>query len=141
MSGRGRAPKPADKKLGHATKPKSEYATTDLTAEPCPQPKLQGTKHRPETRRWWRTWTTCAQSKLFTASDWETLLQVVPLVDEYWRAPDVHKLSELRLQMAKFGATPEDRLRLRWVIKPPEPKSSTTSARKDDRLKLVKDAG
>jgi hypothetical protein len=51
-------------------------------------------------------------SNEFTAPDWSELLDAARLHAEYWRGnPKV--AAELRLRVAKFGATPEDRARLR----------------------------
>ena len=117
-------------------------APQTFEAEPVPAPKLPRRRDlRRETCRWWDTFANSPQAVSFTATDWEVLLMIVPVVDEYWRNPEPKTLGELRLQLAKFGATPEDRLRLRWTIKPPEPKGEAPSARKDPRLRIVGDEG
>ena len=48
----------------------------------------------------------------FTATDWSELLDTAVLHARYWKG-DVKVAPELRLRVAKFGATPEDRARLR----------------------------
>jgi hypothetical protein len=57
-------------------------------------------------------WGRSAQSELFTESDWSELLDTALLHARLWRG-EVSVAPELRLRVAKFGATPEDRARLR----------------------------
>jgi hypothetical protein len=57
-------------------------------------------------------WARSPQSELFTESDWSELLDTALLHARLWRG-EVSVASELRLRVAKFGATPEDRARLR----------------------------
>lgn len=48
----------------------------------------------------------------FTANDWSELLDTAVIHSAFW-AGDMKLAGELRLRVAKFGATPEDRARLR----------------------------
>jgi hypothetical protein len=64
------------------------------------------------TREWWRMWGESPLSDEFTQTDWDFLLDTAVLHARYWRG-DVTSAGELRLRVAKFGATPEDRARLR----------------------------
>ena len=64
----------------------------------------------------------------FTADDWSFLLDTALLHRAVWMG-DVKAAAELRLRVAKFGATPEDRLRLRvQFAADPEPTSDTAPA-------------
>ena len=47
--------------------------------------------------------------------------------------------SELRLRVAKFGATPEDRARLRMSIEEPESKSARPKSTRYQHLKVIGD--
>jgi hypothetical protein len=146
MAGRGPAPKPADKRLGnHAVE-----AATELTGGRVAAPRLTGrAKLVPAARRWWDTWAKSPQAAQFIATDWLTLEVIVRLVDDFHRAEDAKArkeiAGELRLQAAKLGATPEDRLRLRWRMSEnagaeerSEKKAAKTKRRRTDpRLKLV----
>jgi hypothetical protein len=67
------------------------------------------------TRRWWDTWRRSPQAQTFTATDWTFLLDTAVLHSEFWLG-DKSVAAELRLRVAKFGATPEDRARLRLNI-------------------------
>jgi len=64
---------------------------------------------------WWATWRRSPLAQTFTATDWDFLLDTALLHNELWSGnPGV--AGELRLRVAKFGASPEDRLRLKVDI-------------------------
>ncbi len=98
------------------------------------------------TKAWWHIWRTSAQAKTFTATDWSFLLDTAILHMEFWDG-DRSVAPELRLRAAKFGATPEDRARLKISIGDPAPKPQqrerkpATRTRKDRLLKAVGDDG
>ena len=95
------------------------------------------------TRRWWETWRKAPQSQTFADTDWDFLLETA-LIHRAFMLGDLKQAAELRLRVAKFGATPEDRMRLRLQIAAPsevktEPTKIPASAagRKDRLLKAV----
>ena len=51
----------------------------------------------------------------FTDVEWNYLAETALLQNEFWNG-DMKVASELRLRAAKFGATPEDRARLRIQV-------------------------
>jgi hypothetical protein len=57
-------------------------------------------------------WGRSALADTFTENDWSALLDTATLHARFWRG-EVSVAPELRLREAKFGATPEDRARLR----------------------------
>lgn len=65
------------------------------------------------TRRWWQTWGDEPMAEDFTATDWDFLLDTALLHARVWGEGDLKLLPELRLRVAKMGATGEDRARLR----------------------------
>lgn len=67
----------------------------------------------PATRRWWARWNRSPMSRNFTEDDWDELLIAARLHADYWRTGESKLAAELRSRTAKFGATPEDRARLR----------------------------
>jgi hypothetical protein len=69
---------------------------------------------------WWETWRTSAQAAEFTSTDWDFLLDTALYHSKLWSG-DIKAGTELRLRVAKFGATPEDRARLRWEAEKPDP--------------------
>jgi hypothetical protein len=110
MPGRGPAPKPPEKRARRNAAP----AQTVLTFEPAEQPQLPEGGHWPnQTREWWQKWREAPQAELFSATDWQFLLDTALLHAAVWGEGDLDKLGELRLRVAKFGATLEDRARLR----------------------------
>ena len=91
------------------------------------------------TRRWWDTWRTSAQSKALTDTDWDFLLDTALLHAELWSGNGA-VAAELRLRVAKFGATPEDRLRLRMQVAEPEKAPEARPAARYAHLRAVKQA-
>lgn len=125
MAGRGPAPKP---KGSRARRNKDPQILRIITAQPVEQPSLpvieqvvldENGKPRKKrftwptvTRRWWKMWGESPLSAEYTETDWSFLLDTAYLHALYWKG-DHRVAAELRLRVAKFGATPEDRARLR----------------------------
>jgi hypothetical protein len=74
----------------------------ELTAYSWPQATLD----------WWQSWIDEPISADFRATDWSFLLDTALLHAAVWRG-ELKYLGELRLRVAKLGATVEDRARLR----------------------------
>lgn len=64
------------------------------------------------TQQWWEMWRLAPQSDHFSSTDWDFLLDTALIHARLWSG-DMSAAAELRLRVAKFGATPEDRARLR----------------------------
>ena len=121
MAGRGPAPKDPNKRARRNADP---AALRVITAEPTKQPELptfyvtddQGESHEFEwpaiTLDWWGMWAESPLSAEFTSTDWSELRDTARLHAQFWMG-DTKVAGELRLRVAKFGATPEDRARLR----------------------------
>ena len=96
------------------------------------------------TRSWWETWRRSPQAKTFTDTDWSFLIDTAVMHAEFWLGNRA-LAPELRLRVAKFGATPEDRMRLKISVgEPPtaaKPKLQTKAAtnRRERLLKAVGD--
>lgn len=95
----------------------------------------------PRTRQWWETWRRSAQAQVFIETDWDFLLDTALLHHVMWTKGRWEFASEVRLRAAKYGATPEDRMRLKLKIetpadKPPltETPRSTSARRKNLRI-------
>ncbi|MGV7802836.1 phage terminase small subunit [Mycobacterium kansasii] len=125
MAGRGPAPKPEGSR---ARRNGSAVSMKVYTSEPTTQPELpefdvqvevdgaivsQAFIWPPATRRWWETWGAEPMAADFTATDWDFLLDTALLHARVWAEGDLKLLPELRLRVAKLGATGEDRARLR----------------------------
>lgn len=67
------------------------------------------------TQRWWKEWAESPLSNDFTETDWSYLMDTALLHAQYWLG-NMKVAPELRLRVAKFGATPEDKARLRIVF-------------------------
>jgi hypothetical protein len=123
MAGKGLAPQ------GRRARTNSEPSPLKvITAEPVKQPTLpkftvtwcddDGQFHETtfrwpaQTRAWWQMWADSPLSNDFTSTDWSELLDTARLHAAFWTG-DIKVAAELRLRVAKFGATPEDRARLR----------------------------
>ena len=77
-------------------------------------------KFRKETREWFENWRASPQSTAFTQPTWDVLVYIIaPLFDQFVRSGDSKLASELRLQLSKLGATPEDLARLKWDLDKP----------------------
>lgn len=118
MAGLGPAPKPAGRRARRNADPVPQ---TVLEFRKGVQPVLpvfmpgDGEPWPAATVTWWQTWAESAQAELMTATDWSFLLDTAVLHAALW-AGDRSVAPELRLRVAKFGATLEDRARLRIVF-------------------------
>jgi len=78
-------------------------------------PELPEGEWHPRTLEWWRVWRTSAQAKRFAPTDWEALAEAALLHTRMWNG-EVSVAPELRLRVAKHGATLEDRQKLKIDI-------------------------
>jgi hypothetical protein len=66
----------------------------------------------------------------YIESDIDALYVLASLRDQFWRGGgiDTKTAAEIRMQEARFGATPLDRRRLEWSLdKPEEPEAEATA--------------
>lgn len=147
----GPTPKPDEKR---ARRNAPTFETTELAAGDAKPPALPNRRSlHASTRRWWDTWVESPQAAHFLATDWQRLLKIAQLEEDFHRAESAKERSELlgridRLE-ARFGATPEDRLRLRMrqassakVEDRAEKRAAASKpsrGRRDPRLSLVED--
>ncbi|MFD4442512.1 hypothetical protein ACFWPK_22355 [Nocardia sp. NPDC058519] len=150
MAGRGPAPKDPSKR---ARTNKDPVPLRVITAEPVEQPDLPTFEIEVDgalvefrwptrTQEWWRMWGESPLAAEFTLNDWSVLADTAVLHARYW-AGDVKLAAELRLREAKFGATPEDRGRLRITLATADQaeekgaKKGTSSKGRYDGLRLA----
>jgi len=82
----------------------------------------------PMTVKWWNHWRKSPQAvRMMTEPDWDYLLDTARIHHEFWTSGRWELAAELRLRAAKFGATPEDRSRLRVEISTGLPSSPANS--------------
>ena len=129
MAGRGPAPKdPSQRRRRNATPAPSQTLAEDGEVRGPDLP--DGFDWPDPTRAWWQTWRTSAVAQAMTSTDWDFLLDTALLHADLWSGNGA-VAAELRLRVAKFGATPEDRMRLRMQVGDPAdgpaPKKSPSS--------------
>lgn len=120
MAGRGPAPKDPGRRARTNKGPEMRVIHGVKPAEQPDLPTLMVEEdgeltefHWPaRTQEWWKMWRDSPLSAEFTTTDWSELLDTALLHAKYWMG-DTKVAAELRLRVAKFGATPEDRARLR----------------------------
>jgi hypothetical protein len=141
MAGRGPAPKDSTERRRRNVSPEVAIVTADGKAH---GPALPDSIDWPDaTVAWWETWRACAQASTFTDTDWSFLLDTAILHMEFWDG-DRSVAAELRLRAAKFGATPEDRARLKIAVGEPAPVTPTrtrTPAARTRRERILKAVG
>lgn len=142
MAGRGPAPKDSAQRRRRNADGPVEVVTSDGELH---GPVLPDSFEWPRaTLDWWETWRTCAQASKFTDTDWSFLLDTAVLHAEFWLGNRA-LAGELRLRAAKFGATPEDRARLKIEIGNPDsstpPTRLKTKAQTNRRERLLRAVG
>lgn len=114
MAGRGPAPKPSDQRVRRNAEAQGMRV---VESDPVEQPALpefmpDGDLWPEQTVRWWRMWGEDPLSAEFRSTDWSELLDTAVIHGRYWSG-EIRLAGELRLRTGKFGATAEDRARLR----------------------------
>lgn len=134
MAGRGPAPKAAGRRARTNADPVAgrvlDLKPADLPTEPPCDLLPDGDEWHPATLRWWGRW---VGSPLFSSlpdTDLSELEAIAVLHHEFMRKRTFTLASELRLRMAKFGATPEDRARLRISVADADERDDKRSAKK-----------
>ena len=128
MAGRGPQPKdPSRRARGN----KDPIAQTVIEFVHAQAPALPaGVEWCDATKRWWAHWTEAPQAENFTALDWDVLLDTAIMHNAMWRDGEMKYAPEIRLRVAKFGATPEDRARLRMVFADADDKDEKRAAKR-----------
>jgi hypothetical protein len=116
MPGKGRIPSKAEWGRERDQRRRESEITKVLDDGQLRGPALPDTVEWHErTAAWWETWRRSPISQTFTTTDWDFLLDTAVLHSHLWDG-NMGVAAELRLRVAKFGASPEDRLRLRVEI-------------------------
>jgi hypothetical protein len=69
-------------------------------------------------RRFWRTWASAPQTQAWAETDWAELEITTVLVDRFFLG-DTRVAGEVRQRVSRWGATVEDRARLRMTLVDP----------------------
>lgn len=140
MAGKGPAPKPASERRRRNADPiPTQVVAADGVVRGPELPK--GYDWHMQTIKWWQTWRISPMALTFTQTDWDFLLDTAVLHSAHWSGENT--AAELRIRVAKFGATPEDRLRLRLQVDTDQDASKATSKTLTDqrRTRLLKVVG
>lgn len=98
-------------------------------------PLPKGRKWCAETRSWWHNWRKSPQAMLMVETDWDVMLETALLHQMLWGKADdepeegkrrpngavsaTQLAAEIRQRVGKFGATYEDRKKLRMSVETP----------------------
>lgn len=125
MAGRGPAPSGTRSRENDQRRDDAALTIVEVDDE-VRGPELPDSFEWPaQTVTWWDTWRRSAQASTFTDTDWSFLVDTAVMHAEFWLGNRA-LAAELRLRVAKFGATPEDRMRLRLSVGEPK-KAGTVS--------------
>jgi hypothetical protein len=124
MAGRGPAPKSVRSRKRATVAREAEMTDVVDTGELCGLPLPDGVlpddrDWHPQTRELWDALRRSPLLKDEPPLGWQFLLDTALMHDTMWAKGRWEFASEVRLRLAKFGATPEDRMRLKVQIKPP----------------------
>ena len=130
MAGRG----PAGK--AQHTRPRNDPNFTNLVADgtlhgsPLPNnvlPIEDGVREKwhPQTLRWWKSIRSFPMLADEPDLGWQFLIDTALMHHTMWKKGKWEFAAELRLRMAKYGATPEDRMRLKISVSNPPPSVKT----------------
>ncbi len=128
---RGPAPKDPEQ-LSHRSKTAADKAHLKvITSEPCPPPELpecmpggdwdedneefRKCEWPKETLYWWKCWIEDPMTADYRNSDWLDLLDCALIHGRLWSG-DTKAAGELRLRLARHGATRSDRAGLRITL-------------------------
>lgn len=126
MAGRGPAPKdPTKRRRRNAGEPETTIVPDDelrgpeLPAGVLGEEDGEPVQWHPMTQLWWDSWRGSAQAQTFVQTDWLFLIDTALMHHTMWAKGRWEFASEVRLRAAKFGATPEDRARLKLKVDDP----------------------
>lgn len=139
MAGRGPAPKDPEKRRRRNADP--AHATVVTEDGQLRGPELpEGYDWHPQTLRWWTTWRSSPQAQAMTATDWDFLTDTALMHHAMWSKSQWTLAAEVRLRVAKFGATPEDRARLRMHIGEPDQDDKAAAEPRKSRYEHLRPA-
>lgn len=146
MAGRGPAPKGTRARKRDTPEPEVMVSGDELYGEPLPAALPDGEAWHPQTLA---LWDSLRRSPLLANEPelgWQFLIDTALMHHTMWTKGKWEFASEVRLRVAKFGATPEDRMRLKVKIETPGSAgpSAASSAKVTDirsrRSRLTADA-
>ena len=141
MAGKGPIPKDPGQRRRGPSKLEPPRRTLKVGHRSAPPDLRDG--FSPSTLSWWANWCESPMAARFLSTDWQRLVMLAELVEQFHSEPKATLLAEIRLNEAALGATEADRLRLRWDVDLPAgddvPTAVTDEARRARILKVVND--
>jgi hypothetical protein len=138
MAGRGPAPKdPLKRRRRNAAEPETVIVPDDELRGPELPAGVLGSEDGVDvdwhamTQLWWDAWRSSAQAQTFVETDWLFLIDTALMHHTMWAKGRWEFASEVRLRAAKFGATPEDRARLKLKVDDPTARPQAPAQRPD----------
>lgn len=135
MAGRGPAPQEVRSRARATAAREAEMTEMEETGElygpPLPEGQLSdgGTWH-PRTVALWDSLRRLPLLQDEPSLGWEFLLDTALMHHTMWTKGKWEFASEVRLRLAKYGATPEDRMRLKIKVKTPADAAKQQAAQK-----------
>lgn len=118
----GKGPAPTGNAIRRNKGPEKTLLVSDGKLRGMDLPELPGDEQwHPMTVKWWEAWRRSPQAmRMLSEPDWYFLLDTALMHHTMWSKGRWEFAGEVRLRVQKFGATPEDRLRLRQEIEVPD---------------------
>ena len=142
MPGKGPAPKAVRSRPNDTARRQVEMKKLTDDGE-LRGPDLPEGDWHPRTLVWWDNWRRSPQAQHMGQVDWDFMVDTAMMHSAMWNG-DLKMASEVRIRVAKFGATPEDRLRLKVQVDEdmkPEIHAPKAKARRARLLQVVDEAG
>lgn len=140
MAGKGPAPK-GDRARDRDTPVFDQLADSgELYGEPLPIGVLPaGETWHPQTVKWWDALRRFPLLRDEPEIGWQFLIDTALMHHTMWTKGRWEFASELRLRVAKYGATPEDRMRLKIKIeaRPPADDGAPTAAEDSNNVRSI----
>lgn len=139
MAGVGPAPKSSDRRARRNADPVAGRSLRLVRSAAPDLPSLgmnadgSDVEWHPRTVDWWDVWRRSELAKDFTESDWSFLIDTALMHHAMWSKGQWTLAAEVRLRVAKFGATPEDRARLRITFADADEKDERRTVRAGSR--------
>ena len=142
MAGPGRAPQKVLSRERDTARRQAEMKRLEKD-EQLRGPDLPEGDWHPRTVVWWENWRRSPQAQHMGQVDWDFMVDTAMMHSQMWTG-DLKMAAEVRIRVAKFGATPEDRLRLKVQVDEdlkPEVRAPKAKARRERLLKVVDEVG
>ena len=142
MAAKGPAPKAVRSRPNDTARRQAEMKKLEADGS-IRGPELPKGDWHPRTLTWWDNWRRSPQAQHMAAVDWDFMVDTAMMHSAMWNG-DLKMAAEVRIRVAKFGATPEDRMRLKVQVDEdarPEIRAPKAKARRERLLQVVDDAG